>query len=50
MFIAVTASNSGRFKDDEISLTETGAKASKYLVGYRERVEAAKTKDGWPGG
>ncbi len=43
-FIEVTPSKSGKFKDDEISLTETGAKAWKDLVAYRKKVEAAKTK------
>lgn len=43
-FIEVTPSKSGKFKDDEISLTDTGAKAWKELVNFRKKVEAAKTK------
>lgn len=41
-FIAVNPSKNGKFKDDEISLTERGAKAWKDLVAYRKKVEAAK--------
>jgi hypothetical protein len=40
--IGVTPTESGRFKDDEIFLTEKGAKAWRDLVDYRKRVEAAK--------
>ncbi|MCZ7480528.1 hypothetical protein [Rhizobium rhizogenes] len=43
-FITVTLSNSGKFKEDEIALTETGVKAWKDLIAYRKRVESAKIK------
>ncbi|NSX87623.1 hypothetical protein G6L86_18630 [Agrobacterium tumefaciens] len=40
--IAVFPSDTGRFKDDEISLTSAGATVWKALTAYRKKVEAAR--------
>lgn len=42
-FITLHEAATGKFKDDEISLTTAGAKAWKVLKAYRKKVEAART-------
>lgn len=41
--IAMVPSDTGRFKDDEVSLTKEGATVWKALADYRKKVEAAKS-------
>lgn len=43
-FITVQAGKTGKFKDDEISLTPDGANAWKALMAFRKKVEAARAQ------
>ncbi|MCZ7497629.1 hypothetical protein O8B39_24320 [Agrobacterium rhizogenes] len=43
-YISILPADTGKFEDDEVSLTAEGEAAWKALAAYRKRVEAARTK------